>query len=179
MHRFSAAVAATTPGSSAPTMKPWNRSPCRPERPVGRPRGTPSRFGSFNNCLPLFVALCCPRCITNAVKDAVKTPSHLLGRCLLGEVGKAPHVGNAAAQTRVVSMTAIRLGSWESARAFKGIICDDIFEFESHMRPRCLRCQPSEPAQHPPSREQEETVSVNGDIRAGGICACPDRHRCF
>src|SRR5947199_8580154 len=39
----------------------------------------------------------------------------------------------AAAQTRVVSMAAIRLGSWESARAFKGIICDDISEFESHM----------------------------------------------
>src|SRR5260370_32716886 len=31
-----------------------------------------------------------------------------------------------AAQTRVVSLAAIRLGSWESARAFKGIICDDI-----------------------------------------------------
>ncbi len=30
-------------------------------------------------------------------------------------------------------MAAIRLGSWESARAFKGIICDDISEFESHM----------------------------------------------
>jgi hypothetical protein len=27
----------------------------------------------------------------------------------------------------------IRLGSWESARAFKGIICDGISEFESHM----------------------------------------------
>ena len=39
----------------------------------------------------------------------------------------------AAAQTRVVSLAGIRLGSWESARAFKGIICDDISEFESHM----------------------------------------------
>ena len=38
-----------------------------------------------------------------------------------------------AAQTRVVSMAGIRLGSWESARAFKGIICDDVSEFESHM----------------------------------------------
>jgi hypothetical protein len=28
-------------------------------------------------------------------------------------------------------MAGIRLGSWESARAFKGIICDDISEFES------------------------------------------------
>jgi hypothetical protein len=33
----------------------------------------------------------------------------------------------------VVSLAAIRLGSWESGRAFKGIICDDISEFESHM----------------------------------------------
>jgi hypothetical protein len=37
----------------------------------------------------------------------------------------------ATAQTRVVSMAGIRFGSWESARAFKGIICDDISEFES------------------------------------------------
>jgi hypothetical protein len=44
----------------------------------------------------------------------------------------------AAAQTRVVSMAAIRLGSWESARAFKGIICGDISEFESHMPSHAL-----------------------------------------
>ena len=37
-------------------------------------------------------------------------------------------IPNAAAQTRVVSMARIRLGSWESARAFKGIICLDISE---------------------------------------------------
>ena len=30
-------------------------------------------------------------------------------------------------------MAGIRLGSWESARAFKGIICDDVSEFESYM----------------------------------------------
>ena len=42
-------------------------------------------------------------------------------------------IPNAAAQTRVVSMAAIRLGSWESVRAFKGIIYDDISEFESYM----------------------------------------------
>jgi hypothetical protein len=40
-------------------------------------------------------------------------------------------IAGAAAQTRVVSMAGIRLGSWESARAFKGIICLDISEFES------------------------------------------------
>src|SRR5262249_25620485 len=42
-------------------------------------------------------------------------------------------IPGAAAQTRVVSMVGIRLGSWESVRAFKGIICDDISEFESYM----------------------------------------------
>src|SRR6266699_1986554 len=42
-------------------------------------------------------------------------------------------IPGAAAQTRVVSMAGIRLGSWESARAFKGVICVDISEFESHM----------------------------------------------
>ena len=48
-------------------------------------------------------------------------------------------IPGAAAQTRMVSMAGIRLGSGESARAFKGIICDDISEFESHM--------PSQPVQ--------------------------------
>jgi len=37
-------------------------------------------------------------------------------------------ISAAAAQTRVVSLAGIRLGSWESARAFKGIVCDDISE---------------------------------------------------
>ena len=37
-------------------------------------------------------------------------------------------ISAAAAQTRVVSLAGIRLGSWESARAFKGIICADISE---------------------------------------------------
>jgi hypothetical protein len=36
-------------------------------------------------------------------------------------------IPGAAAQTRVVSLAGIRLGSWESARAFKGIICVDMF----------------------------------------------------
>ena len=38
-------------------------------------------------------------------------------------------IHGAAAQTRVVSLAGIRLGSWESARAFKGIICVDISVF--------------------------------------------------
>jgi hypothetical protein len=51
-------------------------------------------------------------------------------------------IPGAAAQTRVVSMAGIRLGSWESARAFKGIICDDISEFESHMPSHAVRSPP-------------------------------------
>src|SRR5262249_59495137 len=42
-------------------------------------------------------------------------------------------IPNAAAQTRVVSLAGIRLDSRKSVRPFKGIICDDISEFESHM----------------------------------------------
>src|SRR5262249_4522579 len=42
-------------------------------------------------------------------------------------------IPNAAAQTRMVSVARIRLVSRKSPRLFKGIICDDISEFESHM----------------------------------------------
>jgi hypothetical protein len=38
-----------------------------------------------------------------------------------------------AAQTRMLSVARIRLDSRKSVRAFKGIICDDVSEFESHM----------------------------------------------
>jgi hypothetical protein len=39
---------------------------------------------------------------------------------------------DAAAQTRIVSVTGIRLNSVESVRSFKGIISDDVSEFESY-----------------------------------------------
>ena len=48
-------------------------------------------------------------------------------------------IPGAAAQTRVVSLAGIRLASWESARAFKGIICDDVSEFESYMPSQPVR----------------------------------------
>src|SRR6516164_11082430 len=48
-------------------------------------------------------------------------------------------IPGAAAQTRVVSLAGIQLGSWESARAFKGIICDDVSEFESYMPSHAVR----------------------------------------
>ena len=38
---------------------------------------------------------------------------------------------DAAAQTGIVSVARIRLDPWESPRPFKGLICDDISEFES------------------------------------------------
>src|SRR6516225_4427006 len=40
-------------------------------------------------------------------------------------------IPGAAGQTRVVSLAGIRLDSRKSVRPFKGIICDDISEFES------------------------------------------------
>jgi hypothetical protein len=42
-------------------------------------------------------------------------------------------IPGAAAQTRLVSKARIRLDSRKSVRSFKGIICVDISEFESHM----------------------------------------------
>src|SRR6266478_9668994 len=52
-------------------------------------------------------------------------------------------IPGAAAQTRVVSVAKIRLGSWESARSFKGIICLDISEFESHMPSQAVGSLPA------------------------------------
>jgi hypothetical protein len=48
----------------------------------------------------------------------------------------------AAAQTRMVSVARIRLDPRKSVRPFKGIICDDISEFEFYM--------PSQPVRSPP-----------------------------
>src|SRR5919204_6432881 len=59
------------------------------------------------------------------------TPRNGQRRCrTLAEAPAEPspelRIPSAAAQTRVVSMAGIRLGSWQSARLFKGIICLDI-----------------------------------------------------
>src|SRR6516165_9839570 len=51
-------------------------------------------------------------------------------------------ITGAAAQTRMVSVARIRLVSRKSTRLFKGIICDDISEFESYL--------PSQPVRSPP-----------------------------
>jgi hypothetical protein len=51
------------------------------------------------------------------------------------------HFLSGAAQTRIVSAARIRLDSRKSVRPFKGILCDDVCEFESHM--------PSQPVRSP------------------------------
>jgi hypothetical protein len=48
-------------------------------------------------------------------------------------------IPGAAAQTRVVSVAKIRLDRLKSMQSFKGIICDDISEFESHMPSHAVR----------------------------------------
>ena len=52
-------------------------------------------------------------------------------------------IPNAAAQTRIVSKAGIRLDSRKSVRSFKGIICVDIAEFESHMPSHAVRSRPA------------------------------------
>jgi hypothetical protein len=47
--------------------------------------------------------------------------------------GAELRIPGTGAQTRMVSVARIRLDSRKSTRPFKGIICDDISEFESHM----------------------------------------------
>jgi hypothetical protein len=73
------------------------------------------------------------------------------------EPGPELRIPAAAAQTRVVSRAGIRLGSWESARAFKGIICDDISEFESYMPSHAVR---SLPAKVPARLERRRPVEI-------------------
>src|SRR5262249_9684488 len=73
--------------------------------------------------------------------------------------GRPPElrITGAPAQTRMVSVARIRLGSCESARAFKGIICDDISEFESYM--------PSHAVRYPSSRWGEDQCCAGGRPR--------------
>src|SRR5262249_14377884 len=56
-----------------------------------------------------------------------------------------PH---AAAQTRIVSVARIRLDSRKSVRPFKGIFCDDISEFESHMPSQAVPSLPANVGKH-------------------------------
>ena len=54
-------------------------------------------------------------------------------------------------------MAGIRLRSWESARAFKGIICDDISEFESYMPIHAVGSAEYKP---PQKKERSDLVCV-------------------
>src|SRR5215467_1259505 len=65
-------------------------------------------------------------------------------------------IPGAAGQTRVVSLAGIRLDSRKSVRPFKGIICDDISEFESHM-----------PSHAVPSLKKKPSLFEMPAIRAG------------
>src|SRR5262245_27748563 len=53
--------------------------------------------------------------------------------------GPELRITGAAAQTRMVSVARIRLVSRKSTPLFKGIICDDISQFESHMPSQLVR----------------------------------------
>src|SRR6476620_8476194 len=76
----------------------------------------------------------------------------------------------AAAHTRMVCVAGIRLGSGESARAFKGIICDDISEFESHMPSHAVSSLCSTP---PPKKSRR--VDGPGDETADPAQRLRDR----
>jgi hypothetical protein len=53
------------------------------------------------------------------------------------------HLPGGAAQTRIVSVTRIRLDSRKSARPFKGIFCGDVSEFESYMPRQAVGSPPA------------------------------------
>src|SRR6266404_6062469 len=86
-------------------------------------------------------------------------------------------IPGAAAQTRVVSVAKIRLGSWESARSFKGIICLDISEFESHMPSHAVRSPAAKMRSCPADRTHrdhfdigDKAISSNASPNSAFVC---------
>jgi Polyphosphate kinase 2 (PPK2) len=71
--------------------------------------------------------------------NGVGVPTPRKTACL--DPGTRPelHLPNVAAQRRVVSVARIRLDPRKSVRSFKGIICDNISEFESYMPSQPVR----------------------------------------
>jgi hypothetical protein len=60
-----------------------------------------------------------------------------------GSTRPEQHFPSGAAQTRTVSVAIFRLDPRKSVRSFKGIICGDISEFESHMPSQAVGlCEP-------------------------------------
>src|SRR5262245_58362081 len=107
-----------------------------PRRPIGAGgvRGA-SRSGSASDTRSLCAESpaqtaqwCCWFCRRRIIFE----PTCARGRGMLA-AGPELRITGAAAQTRMVSVARIRLVSRKSPRLFKGIICDDISEFESHM----------------------------------------------
>jgi hypothetical protein len=83
---------------------------------------------------PSWIAYC------NGIKAAVSLQEY---NCRPARLLKDPspelRIPGAATQTRVVCVAGIRFGSGESAQAFKGIICDEISEFESSLPSHAVR----------------------------------------
>src|SRR5215468_9157808 len=73
-----------------------------------------------------------------AARRIIFRPTCARGRGMLA-AGPELRITGAAAQTRMVSVARIRLVSRKSTRVFKGIICDDISEFESYMPSHAVR----------------------------------------
>jgi hypothetical protein len=80
---------------------------------------------------------------------------------ILGRTQPELRIPGAAAQMLVVSMSGIRLGSGESARPFKGTVCDDISEFESEM--------PSQSVASPWPMSAQQKFGQGATLRSGFI----------
>ena len=63
-------------------------------------------------------------------------------------------------------MAGIRLGSGESARAFKGIICDDISEFESYMASHAVGLSQVLSPRNRHAQSGDAAVIMGGDFAA-------------
>src|SRR5262249_50862295 len=127
------------PASSAVTTHP---NPAEARRRWRGERSKPVRLGvrahhtrSLGAESPAQTAQwCCWLCRRRIIFE----PTCARGRGMLA-AGPELRITGAAAQTRMVSVARIRLVSRKSPRLFKGIICDDISEFESHMPSQAVR----------------------------------------
>jgi len=88
-------------------------------------------------------------------------PTCARGRGVLA-AGPELRITRAAAQTRMVSVARIRPVSRKSTRLFKGIICDDIFEFESYMPSQAVRSLPA----NVPARLERQAGMLDGAGRS-------------
>src|SRR5262249_48672787 len=82
---------------------------------------------------PIFAIAVADRGNSCQLGDAPRRPTAAQASCR--DLGTRPELRNpsVAAQTRIVSAASIRLDPPKSVRPYKGIICADVSEFESHM----------------------------------------------